>query len=90
MKCRVWQTLGMAFVRSFNPGAQTVTTHPTAVDCYYQTVAGGPTGLRLHLSTFGSDVRESHPKSSQPLQLDQDGAAQLIRILRETFPNIAV
>jgi len=79
----------MAFVRSFHPGSQTVTTHPTAVDCYYQTVAGGPTGPRVHLTTFGSDVRESHPKSSQSLQLDEAAAAQLIRILRETFPGLA-
>lgn len=40
----------------------------------------------LHLSTFGSDYRQSKPKSSQSIQIDEQMAGELIRLLQSTFP----
>jgi 5-methylcytosine-specific restriction protein B len=77
----------MAVVRQFLEGSQTVRRHATEVDCYYQTVGDGP--IRVHLSTFGSDDRQSEPKSSQSIQLDEARAAELIKILRDAFPGLS-
>ncbi|MGC9455750.1 MAG: methionyl-tRNA formyltransferase [Phycisphaerae bacterium] len=41
------------------------------------------------LETYGTCDREFPEKVSQSVQLDEQGAAQLIRILREEFPNLA-
>lgn len=75
----------MARVRSLKPGMQAVRVHPTEVDCYYQTIVD-PSGERiLHLTTFGSDDRQSAPKSSQTIQLGTEAAQTLVKILMETF-----
>lgn len=77
----------MARIRSFgklpNPGA----AHPTEVDCEYA-VVDSPGGRLLHLTTFGSDHRQSSRKSSQTLQLDRDHAKELLTIIEEAFPGI--
>lgn len=70
----------MARVRSFEKSLQSVLVHPTAVDCEY-TLVHTPDGPLLHLSTFGSDHRQSNRKSSQRLQLDQEQAAVLVGII---------
>lgn len=44
--------------------------------------------FRLHLSTFGSDDRQSDRKSSQSIQLDRKRAAELVEILLKAFPDI--
>lgn len=78
----------MARVRSIAPGTQRVTAHPTLVDCFWQTL-NGPGGTTLvHLSTFGSDDRQSKPKSSQSLQLDRTQAEQLLGVLSAAFPGL--
>lgn len=77
----------MARIRSIAAGTQKVQAHPTEVDCYYSIIDEGGTRL-LHLSTFGSDYRQSKPKSSQSIQLDRDMAVQLIEVLLKTFPDI--
>lgn len=41
----------------------------------------------LQLSIYGSDTRASQPKVSQTLQIDQAGARELLRILRQAFPG---
>jgi len=75
----------VARLRSIQHGTQAVRIHPTEVDCFYQTVTDQSGQTFLHLTTFGSDERQSNPKSSQSLQLDKAAAEQLLQILRETF-----
>jgi hypothetical protein len=76
----------VAAIRRFIEGHQSVRPHPTEVDCYYQLLGGA--SPRLHLSTFGSDHRQSAPKSSQSIQLDEQRARQLIDILERAFPTL--
>lgn len=76
----------MAVIRRFIPGNQTVRPHPTEVDCYHQVLGGA--APRLHLSTFGSDDRQSEPKSSQSIQLDETSARELLEILERAFPAL--
>lgn len=78
----------MARIRSFEKGAQNVRPHASEVDCYHQVIGGSDGEALLHLSTFGSDQRQSKPKSSQVLQLDEASAAELIRIMRSAFPRL--
>jgi hypothetical protein len=76
----------VAVIRRFIPGNQTVRPHPTEVDCYHQVLSG--VSPRVHLSTFGSDQRQSEPKSSQSIQLDESSARELIEILESAFPAL--
>lgn len=48
-------------------------------------IADGDGATILHLTTLGSKDRESHPKSSQSLQLDTETAAQLVKLLHDSF-----
>ena len=74
----------MARVRSISKGLQTVTVHPSEVDMFYQRIeADGK--LYVHLTSFGSDGRQSAPKSSQSFQLDLAAARQLVFVLRDVF-----
>jgi hypothetical protein len=41
----------------------------------------------IQLETYGSPDRKIPGKVSQSLQLDEDGATELIRILERAFPN---
>lgn len=78
----------MARIKQVLRGTQDVRPHPTEVDCFYQVVTA-PDGTRLvHLSTFGSAERQSEPKSSQSLQLDEAAARELVNVLLESFPAI--
>ncbi|MBB5164132.1 hypothetical protein [Mycobacterium sp. AZCC_0083] len=79
----------MARVRTLAQGNQAIRAHETEVDCFYN-VINQPDGTRLlHLSTFGSDYRQSKPKSSQTIQIDEDIARELIDLLESTFPQVA-
>lgn len=78
----------MARIRSFSEGAQSVSENRSEVDCFHQVIVS-PSGERyLHLSTFGSDERQSKPKSSQSIQIDEETASGLMDALREAFPNL--
>ncbi|TSE01835.1 hypothetical protein FOS14_00070 [Skermania sp. ID1734] len=77
----------MARVRSLQPGTQSIRPHASEVDCFYNVIDEGGKRL-LHLSTFGSDLRKSVPKSSQSIQIDAELAHQLIDLLRQTFPDV--
>lgn len=80
----------MARVRSLAQGTQAIRPHESEVDCFYN-VINQPDGTRLlHLSTFGSDHRQSKPKSSQSIQIDQACAQELVALLQTTFPGIQV
>ena len=77
----------MARVRSLAKGIQAIRPHESEVDCFYN-VIDQPDGDRLlHLSTFGSDHRQSKPKSSQSIQIDATIARELISLLEATFPQ---
>ncbi|MFF0266872.1 hypothetical protein [Kribbella sp. NPDC004536] len=75
----------MAKVRSFSEGTQSVKAHPTEVDCCYQIVTTDDGSKLLHLTTFGSDERQSKPKSSQSIQIDEAGALELMQVIRAAF-----
>lgn len=78
----------MARVTHFEKGEQSVRAHPTRLVCYYQELEDETGSRLLHLSTFGSDERESKPKSSQSIQLDRQAARQLIGVIEEAFPGL--
>ncbi len=44
----------------------------------------------LQVNTYGRQGRKTPDKPSQVLQLDEAGARDLLRLLREAFPNLAV
>jgi hypothetical protein len=49
----------------------------------------GPENKRYFiLESYGSEDRQFPEKVSQSIQLDEEGAAHMIRILREEFPNL--
>ena len=50
----------------------------------------GPGDRRyLQLDTYGSEDREFPEKISQALQFDENGASQLLELIRKTFPDLA-
>lgn len=58
------------------------------VECAYS-VFTGPDGRRyLQLETFGSKERKIPGKTSQALQLSESSAAELKRLIEETFPSL--
>src|SRR5690349_16034989 len=61
--------------------------HPTRTVCQYSILNVSGTSV-LQLDTRGSDDREMPEKVSQTLQLDEQGAATLLKIIRATFPNL--
>ena len=79
----------MARIRRFEKGGQDVRPHVSEVDCYFQVLVDADGRKLLHLSTFGSDQRQSKPKSSQVLQLDESAASELIEIVRSAFPQLS-
>lgn len=76
----------MARIRGLEEGKQSVGIHPTEVECFYQTVKGDNGEVYLHLTTFGSDGRQSKPKSSQSMQLSREVAKDLARLIDTIFP----
>lgn len=85
---RVRQYVRMARIKEFFETHNSAKPHPTEVECGYQKVLTG-SGPLLQLSTYGSDARQSEKKVSQTLQLDEQGAAELLRIIRLTFPTLS-
>ena len=43
----------------------------------------------VQLDTYGSDSRQIHGKVSQSIQLDREGAENLLTILETAFPGIS-
>lgn len=77
----------MARIREIVPSTQNVRAHKPedAVSCQYKVIEDGDGATLVHLSTFGSEQRESPPKSSQSIQLNRQNAAELISILSAAF-----
>lgn len=78
----------MARIRSIKASTQSVTPHPTEVDCYFSTITDSDGNTILHLTTFGSDDRKSKPKSSQSIQIDIAMAKQLVEVIYDAFPAL--
>ena len=78
----------MAVVKEFFQDiARNAKRHPTVVECGWQVVRDGNETL-LQLSTYGSDQRASGKKVSQTLQFDREALSDLIKIARDTFPDL--
>ncbi|MFQ6327866.1 McrB family protein [Nocardia sp. CWNU-33] len=77
----------MARIREIVPSTQNVRAHKVedAVSCQYKVIEDPDGATLVHLSTFGSEQRESQPKSSQSIQLNRQNAAELISILSTAF-----
>lgn len=74
----------MAKIRSFKFRPAAAQAHPTEVDATWA-VVGTASDALVQISTYGSDSRQSHPKVSQTMQIDEATAAQLIDVLVNTF-----
>ncbi|WP_280304187.1 McrB family protein [Nocardia abscessus] len=77
----------MARIREIVPSQQEIRPHKleNSVTCHYKVIKDFDDKPLVHLSTFGSDQRESHPKSSQSLQLTLENAAELMNVFAEAF-----
>ncbi|MGW4324374.1 McrB family protein [Nocardia sp. NPDC004573] len=77
----------MARIREIVPSEQEIRPHKleNAVSCQYKVIKDFDDKPLVHLSTFGSDQRESQPKSSQSLQLTLENAAELMNVFSEAF-----
>ena len=60
------------------------------VDCAYRafSVQGGR--VILQLETYGRSTRAEPGKVSQSVQLDEQAAGELVRIIRRSFPSLVV
>lgn len=78
----------MAFIEEFyesTPGA-TSRLHSTCSCGWRMADRAGVTVLQL--DTYGSDVRKDQGTVSQSLQLDEQGARELMSIMRRAFPGL--
>lgn len=75
----------MARITSLREGHQNSRVHPTEVECLYQTITDKAGAKYVQLSTLGSDDRESRPKTSQTVQIDEAIAKQLAGLLIDEF-----
>jgi hypothetical protein len=62
--------------------------HRTLVECGYAFVDSEHRRY-LQLETYGSDERQIPGKVSQTLQLNEDAARELLRLLHEAFPELS-
>ncbi len=77
----------MARITEFHEIAGDGRRHPTEVDCGYKsfTIDGA---TYLNLETYGSEGRKRQGQIIQSFQLDEQGAAYLMGVLRRSFPRI--
>ncbi|WP_280408765.1 McrB family protein [Nocardia brasiliensis] len=77
----------MARIREVVRGTQKIRPHKVEdeVSCQYQIIEDTDGRPLVHLSTFGSNQRESQPKSSQSLQLTLENASDLMDVFRDAF-----
>lgn len=77
----------MALIRNFTRMSNQGSVHQTETAAGWAEV--GPSGQPLlYLATYGSTERQSGPKPSQVIHLDRAGAAELVRIIHEVFPDL--
>lgn len=56
--------------------------------CYYSKFQAEDGKTYLQLDTYGSEDRVFTEKASQSIQFDEAAAAQLLQLIRTTFPNL--
>nr|WP_090276607.1 hypothetical protein [Mycolicibacterium komanii]CRL70038.1 hypothetical protein CPGR_01813 [Mycolicibacterium komanii] len=78
----------MARIRSFRPDPTAARPPRTDVDCTHSIVYTANGTKLLRLATLGSDERKSEPKPSQIIELDEESAAKLLEIIKDTFPRL--
>lgn len=77
----------MALIVSFEKVESDVQRRHGEVNCGWRYFDDDGSRL-LQLDTYGSSERQSIGKQSQTIQLDEEGARQLLGILLEAFPNL--
>jgi hypothetical protein len=78
----------VALVRTFGPaGAGNRGRVHGDVECGYTVFESGGRSY-LQLDTYGSSDRAIPGKVSQSIQVDEEGARELKRLLQRTFPGI--
>ncbi len=78
----------MALVQRFEERPLEPTRVHAPVTCGYRAVEMGARRV-LQLETYGSRDRKMPEKVSQVIQLDEDGARQLKRIIERAFPGLS-
>ncbi|POX47910.1 hypothetical protein C3489_28560 [Streptomyces sp. Ru71] len=78
----------MALIETFEPVSSDVQRLHGAVTCGFRSFTVGERRV-LQLDTYGSRDRQIPDKISQSIQLDVNGARQLIKIIEEAFPGLA-
>lgn len=78
----------MAYITEFNESKSPTSNRPHST-CSCGWKIGERDGTKvLQLDTYGSPERKDQGTVSQSLQLDRDRAAELLQILRSTFPGL--
>ena len=77
----------MALIGEFYEVNSDKTALHKPVSCGWRVFNAGDVKV-LQLDTYGSDTRQIPNKVSQSIQLDRAGAAQLLRLIRSTFPGL--
>lgn len=75
----------MAIITKLVPGHQSVHAHPTTVEGYVQIIQDDDGRPLVHVSTWGSDNRQTVKKQSQVIQFDETSAAELVRYFVMAF-----
>lgn len=78
----------MALIDSFEREHKERQSVHGAVACRYSVFADGEGNRFLQLDTYGSADRQLPGKVSQSLQLDEQGAAALLELIRDAFPQL--
>lgn len=79
----------MALISLIEPSLKERQTVHRPTRCLYSTL-DGPDGQRyIQLDTYGTEEREHPEKISQSIQFDKQSAAQLLKLIHETFPDLS-
>lgn len=78
----------MAVVTSFRQGNKRPNHRQNPTQCHYTFVRGAEGVRFVQLDTFRLDDPDGEGDSTQRMRFDRQGAAQLVAILREAFPNL--
>lgn len=77
----------MALIREFQHAGSDKGGIHEPVTCGWRVFGSGPETI-LQLDTYGAAGRKYPGKISQSIQLDREGAAALIELIRQAFPGL--
>lgn len=77
----------MALVRDFHQVNSDKAVVHKPVSCGWRAFRAGDVTI-LQLDSYGSETRQIPNKVSQSIQLDREGAEELLKLIRNTFPGI--